>query len=161
MILDITHLNDDAFWHALEIYQGPVWASHHNCRALVDHNRQLSDEMIKALIERNAVIGVALDAWMMVPGWIRGQSTPQSMNCNLEIMVDHIDHICRIAGNTQHVAIGSDLDGGYGTEQCPYDVKTIADLQQIPAILRKRGYLEDDIQAITSGNLIRFVRQAF
>jgi membrane dipeptidase len=159
MILDVTHLNDDAFWQALELYSGPVWASHHNCRALVNHNRQLSNEMTKALIDRNAVIGVALDAWMMVPGWIRGQSTPLSMNCNLEVAVNHIDHICQIAGNANHIAIGSDLDGGYGSEQCPYDVKTIADLQRIPEIIRKRGYSEDDIQAITSGNLIRFIRK--
>src|SRR5690606_38152011 len=77
-ILDATHLNDDAFWDALDCYQGPIWASHNNCRTFVDHNRQLSDEMIRSLIERNAVIGVALDAWMMVPNWVRGTSTPQS-----------------------------------------------------------------------------------
>ena len=159
MILDVTHLNDDAFWHALELYNGAVWASHNNCRALVNHNRQFSDEMIKALISRNAVIGLALDAWMMVPNWIRGKSTPQSMNCSLEIMADHIDHICQIAGNANNIAIGSDLDGAFGTEQCPYDVKTIADLQKIPGILWKRGYSESDIQAIASGNLVDFLRR--
>jgi membrane dipeptidase len=157
MVLDVTHLNDDAFWHALELYSGPVWASHHNCRALVNHNRQFSDEMIKALIERNAVIGLALDAWMMVPEWVRGQSTPRLMNCSLEIMVNHIDHICQIAGNTQNIAIGSDLDGGYGTEQCPYDVKTIADLQNILEILRKRDYTDKDVEAIVNGNFVRFL----
>jgi membrane dipeptidase len=126
----------------------------------VDHNRQFSDEMIQALIDRNAIIGVALDAWMMVPGWVRGQSTPRAMNCSLEVMADHIDHICRIAGNSKHVAIGSDLDGAYGTEQCPYDLKTIADLQKIPDILRKRGYADDDIRGITGGNLIGFLQRA-
>ena len=59
MILDVTHLCDDAFWDTLEIYTGPVWASHNNCRKLVNHNRQFSDEMIKALIEKGAVIGGA------------------------------------------------------------------------------------------------------
>ncbi|MDR0795299.1 MAG: membrane dipeptidase [Tannerella sp.] len=157
MILDVTHLNDDAFWHALELYNGPVWASHNNCRALVNHNRQFSDDMIKALIERDAIIGLALDAWMMVPDWVRGRSTPRSMKCNLEVMADHLDHICRIAGSTSNIAIGSDLDGGYGTEQCPYDVVTIADLQKIPEILRKRGYSGADIRAITGENLIRFL----
>jgi membrane dipeptidase len=160
MILDVTHLNDDAFWHALELYKGPVWASHNNCRALVNHNRQLSDEMIKALIERNAVIGLALDAWMMVPGWVRRKSTPRSMNCNLEIAVNHIDHICQIAGNSRHVAIGSDLDGAFGVEQCPYDVKTIADLRKIPEILRNRGYNDNDILSIASGNIVRFLKEA-
>jgi membrane dipeptidase len=160
MILDATHLNDDAFWHALELFNGPVWASHNNCRALVDHNRQFSDEMIKALIKRNAVIGLALDAWMMVPGWVRGKSTPRSMNCNLEVMVNHIDHICQVAGNVNHVAIGSDLDGAFGTEQCPSDLKTIADLRKIPGILRERGYSDSDIRAIMSENLIRFLRES-
>ena len=160
MILDVSHLNDDAFWHALELYNGSVWASHNNCRSLVDHNRQFSDAMIRALIERNAIIGLALDAWMMVPGWVRGQSTPKSMNCSLETMADHIDHICQIAGNASNVAVGSDLDGAYGTEQCPYDVQTIADLQKIPDILRQRGYTEKDMQAIASGNLIGFLQSA-
>lgn len=160
MILDVTHLNDDAFWHALELYKGNIWASHNNCRAFVDHNRQFSDDMIKALIERNAVIGLALDAWMMVPNWVRGTSTPKGMNCSLEIMANNIDHICQLAGNTKHAAIGSDLDGAFGTEQCPYDLKTIADIQKVPEILRKRGYSDTDIDAIASGNVISFLRRA-
>jgi membrane dipeptidase len=160
MILDVTHLNDDAFWHALEIYQGPVWASHNNCRVFVNHNRQFSDDMIKTLIERDAVIGLALDAWMMVPDWVRGTSTPRSTNCSLEIMVDNIDHICQLAGNVKHAAIGSDLDGAFGTEQCPYDLKTIADLQKVPAMLRNRGYSDNDIEAIANANLINFMRKA-
>jgi membrane dipeptidase len=160
MILDVTHLNDDAFWHALELYKGHVWASHNNCRQFVNHNRQFSDEMIKALIEREAVIGLALDAWMMVPGWVRGKSTPLGMNCNLELMANNIDHICQIAGNARHAAIGSDLDGAFGTEQCPYDLQTIADLQKVPLILQQRGYSEADIEAITHGNWLNFMRKA-
>jgi membrane dipeptidase len=158
MILDVTHLNDDAFRHALEIYKGPVWASHNNCRTFVNHNRQFSDDMIKALIERNAVIGLALDAWMMVPNWVRGVSTPENRRCNLEIMANNIDHICQIAGNGRHAAIGSDLDGAFGTEQCPYDLKTVADLQKVPVILKNRGYSDDDIEAIANGNMINFMR---
>ncbi|MDH6307350.1 membrane dipeptidase [Dysgonomonas sp. PFB1-18] len=160
MILDATHLNDDAFWHALEIYKGSIWASHNNCRKFVNHNRQFSDEMIKALIERDAVIGIALDAWMMVPNWVRGVSNAKDMNCNLEIMVNNIDNICQIAGNTDHAAIGSDLDGAFGTEQCPYDLKTIADLQKVPSLLKNRGYSDEDIEKIANGNWIRFMRKA-
>lgn len=159
MILDVTHLNDDAFWHALEIYKGPVWASHNNCRFFVDHNRQFSDDMIKALIERNAVIGIALDAWMMVPNWVRGVSTPKGMNCNMEIMANNIDHICQLAGNTNHVGVGSDLDGAFGTEQAPYDLKTIADIQKVFPILQSRGYTDRDISNIASGNFIGFMKE--
>ncbi len=161
IILDATHLCDDAFWQALDHFNGAVWASHNNCRELVDHNRQFSDEMIKALIDRDAVIGAPLDAWMMVPGWIRQQSTPREMNCKLEIMIDHMDHICQLAGNALHIGIGSDLDGAFGTEQSPYDLDTIADLQRIPALLKKRGYSDVDIDNVMHGNWLRFLRRVW
>jgi membrane dipeptidase len=161
IILDATHLCDDAFWQALDHFNGHVWASHNNCRALVDHNRQYSDEQIKELIERDAVIGAVMDAWMIMPGWIRGLSTPQQMNCNIEKLLDHVDHICQIAGNTLHVGIGSDLDGAFGKEQSPYDLETIADLQIIPTLLEKRGYSEEDCKNIMQGNWLRFLRKAW
>lgn len=161
IILDATHLCDDAFWQALDNFKGHVWASHNNCRALVNHNRQYSDEMIKALVDRGAVIGAALDAWMMVPNWIRFKSNPKDMNCNLDVMIDHVDHICQVAGNALHVGIGSDLDGAFGKEQCPYDLETIADLQKIPSLLNKRGYKQEDIENMMHGNWLRFLRNAW
>ena len=161
MILDMTHLNDEAFWHALDLFPGFVWASHNNCRKFVDHNRQFSDEMILELIRRNAVIGVALDAWMMVPGWIRGESDPVQRNVTLEIMADNMDHICQLAGTSNHVGIGSDLDGGYGKEQCPHDLDTIADIQKIVSILTQRGYNREDIDKIMHGNFIRYLKEYF
>ncbi|MDJ1472962.1 membrane dipeptidase [Cytophagaceae bacterium DM2B3-1] len=161
IILDATHLCDDSFWEAMDHFHGAVWASHNNCRALVNHNRQFSDEQIKELISRDAVIGGALDAWMMVPGWVRGKSTPESTNCNLEVMIDHLDHICQLAGNALHIGIGSDLDGAFGKEQCPYDLETIADLQKIPDLLSKRGYTDTDIQNVMHGNWLRFLRRVW
>ena len=161
IILDATHLCDDAFWDAMEIFHGHVWASHNNCRALVNHNRQFTDEQIKVLIERDAVIGAAMDAWMIVPNWIRGKSTPEEMNCSLERLMDHVDHICQLAGNVLHVGIGSDLDGAFGKEQSPYDLETIADLQKIPLLLEKRGYTKADIENIMHGNWLRFLRNAW
>jgi membrane dipeptidase len=159
MIMDVTHLCDDSFREALDHFRGPVWASHHNCRALVDHNRQLTDDQIRELIRREAVIGGALDAWMMVPGWVRGQSDPEGMACALEKVVDHLDHICQIAGNALHIGIGSDLDGAFGKEQSPYDLETIADLQKLPAILARRGYTFEDIENVMHGNWLRFLRK--
>ena len=161
IILDATHLCDDSFWEALDVYHGPVWASHNNCRSLVPHHRQFSDEQIRVLIERGAVIGAVLDAWMLVPGWQRGISTPQQANLTLEAMADHIDHVCQIAGNAKHAAIGSDLDGAFGTEQCPADLDTIADLQKLPTILKKRGYSEEDVVGIMGGNWIGFLRRVW
>jgi membrane dipeptidase len=161
IILDATHLCDDSFWEAMDHFHGNIWASHSNVRVLVNHNRQFSDEQIKELINREAVIGGVLDAWMLVPNWQKGRSTPQSMNCNLEVLIDHMDHICQLAGNALHIAIGSDLDGAFGKEQCPYDVDTIADLQKLPALLNKRGYSQQDIENIMHGNWIRFLRKAW
>jgi membrane dipeptidase len=161
IILDATHLCDDSFWEAMDHFKGHVWASHNNCRALVNHNRQFSDEQIRELIARGAVIGGVLDAWMMVPDWKRHISKPKEMNCNLEVVVDHMDHICQLAGNALHIAIGSDLDGAYGKEQSPYDLDTIADLQRIPQLLAKRGYSDEDIKNVAHGNWLRFIRKAW
>ena len=161
IILDATHLCDLAFWNALDHFQGPVWASHNNCRTLVDHNRQFSDEMIKALIARGAVIGGVFDAWMLSPGWIRGKSTPQERNVTLSTLLDHMDHICQLAGNANHIGIGSDLDGAFGKEQCPSDLESIADLQKIPDLLRARGYTEADVQKVMHGNWLHFLKKAW
>ena len=132
IILDDTHLCDESFRETLDTFHGPVWASHNNCRIFVPHNRQFSDEQIVELAERGAVIGIALDAWMMVRDWVRGKSDPKEMGVSLKLMINNIDHICQLTGNSLHASIGSDLDGAFGTEQCPYDLNTIADLQKIP-----------------------------
>lgn len=159
MILDVTHLTDEGFKQVTDMYKGPVWASHHNCRALVEYQRQLTDEQIKILVERDAVIGGVLDAWMLKTGWIRGKSDPVRDDIRLELLIDHYDHICQIAGNSDHIAIGSDLDGMYGTEQSPYDMDTIADLQLLKGLLTKRGYSQTDIEKIFHGNWLRFLEK--
>ncbi|MGB5376489.1 dipeptidase [Muriicola sp.] len=161
LILDATHLCDESFWETMDVYQGALWASHNNCRTLVNHNRQFSDEQIKELINRKAVIGLALDAWMMVPDWVRGQSKPEEMGVSLQTMADHIDHICQLSGNSHHAGIGTDLDGGFGKEQCPADIDTIADLQTIPKLLATRGYSREDIENIMHKNFLRFLRQTW
>ena len=159
LILDVTHLCDESFREALDLFHGPVWASHNNCRVFVPHNRQFSDVQIKELIARNAVIGAALDAWMLVPGWLTGESDPQEMGVTLKLVINNIDHICQIAGNSLHAGIGSDLDGAFGKEQSPVDIDTIADLQKIPSILSEIGYSDTDIQNIMYGNWLNFLRK--
>ena len=161
MILDATHLCDESFWEALDCFKGAVWASHNNCRALVPHHRQFSDEQLKELFSRGAVIGAAFDAWMLTDNWTRGRSTPETMNVSLQNVVDHIDHVCQLAGNSNHAAIGSDLDGAFGTEQSPKDLDTIADLQKIPLILSSRGYSDEDILNICSRNWLEFLRRTW
>lgn len=159
VILDLTHFSDAAFWQALERYSGPVIASHNNCRALVPHQRQFSDEQIRAIIERDGVIGAAFDDWMLLPGWVKGVSSNKEVT--LARVVDHLDHVCQLAGNSKHAGIGSDLDGGFGREQSPCDLDTIADLQKIAALLRERGYSDDDVTAIMYGNWVSLLRRAW
>ena len=158
MILDVTHLCDTCMEEALGLFGGPVLASHHNCRALVPGCRQLTDEQIKWLVSRGAVIGAALDSLMLYPGWVRGQTKPEVVG--LEAVADHIDHVCQLAGDATHSAIGSDLDGGFGTEQTPFDLDTIADLHKLAGILARRGYGDSEIDGVFHGNWVRFFRDA-
>ena len=153
----------------MDIFDGPVVATHNNCRAIAPHQRQFSDEQLRRLVERGAIIGVALDIWML-RSWPTdlftggGFASPESLKlleqsrhlATLADVADHIDHICQIAGNCRHVAIGSDLDGGFGTEQAPADMETIADLQNLADHLVKRGYTDTEIDNIFSGHWLAF-----
>lgn len=159
IILDASHMADGTFWEALDIYGGPLIATHNCCRELVPHDRQFTDEQIRAIAERGGVIGVAFDAWMLSPGW--DKTKPDNSQTALATVVDHMDHICQTTGSVSHAAIGTDLDGGYGREQSPCDMDTIADLQKIPAILESRGYSAEDIDLLMHGNWIQLLRRAW
>lgn len=159
MILDVTHLTDEGFDEVLDFYEGPIWASHHNVRKIVPNQRQLTDEQIVQLIEKDAVIGGMLDCWAMDVRFIDTVSDPWQLDIKLEMLVDHWDHICQIAGNTKHIGIGSDLDGIFGTEQSPWDLESIADLQKFEFILKNRGYKDSDIDNIFHNNWLRFLRK--
>jgi membrane dipeptidase len=154
MILDVTHLAEPAFFEALDRFGGPVMASHNNCRALVPGDRQFSDEQLRRLFQRDAVIGVALDAWMLWPRWEIGKTSREVVT--IDAVADHIDYICQLSGSARPVGIGSDLDGGYGREQTPVGLDTIADLQKLAGTLAERGYSDDDIDAVFHGNWLRF-----
>ena len=161
IILDATHLCDESFREAMDHFGGNVWASHSNCRAFVPNKRQFTDEQMKELIERGAVIGAALDAWMLVPDWIKRKSTVEELQPKLEHMVDNIDRVCQLAGNSLHSGIGTDLDGGFGTEQSPQDLDTIADLQKIFPMLEARGYSKADQENIAWKNWVQFLKKVW
>jgi membrane dipeptidase len=160
IILDATHLTDKGFFEAMEIFEGTVWASHQNCRALVPGERQFSDDQLSAIIERGGVIGGALDTWMLSPEFEINKS-PIDLGITLEKVADHFDHICQLAGNSLHIGFGTDLDGLFGTEQTPYDMDTIADIGKFERILSSRGYTAQDIERIFSGNWIRLLEKAW
>lgn len=153
VILDLVHTADTSFSEALDVYGRPVFCSHGNCRSLVPGDRQLTDEQIKQIAARGGVIGAVLDSWMIVPDYERGGPHDQA---TLEDLANHVDHICQLLGATRHCGIGSDLDGGFGTEQTPKEVETIADLHLFADVLGKRGYSDADLDGIFHANFIRF-----
>ncbi len=159
MILDTSHLAEQAFWEAMDNFGGPVLATHNGCRALCDHDRQIDDKQIAALAARGGVIGTAMDIWMLSPLW--DVEAQDNSKITLETVADHIDHVCQVTGNAKHVAIGTDLDGGYGKEQAPADMDTIADLQLLVPILQRRGYSEEEIAGVMHGNWIALLRSSW
>ena len=162
IIVDMTHLTDAAHWELLDIYEGPICASHHNCRALTPGQRQLTDEMIRSIAARGGVIGTALDAWMLDPNWQKKVPPyAQQTQATMDTVADHIDYIAQLLGTTRHCGIGTDLDGGFGAEQAPRDLNTIADLQKLHPIFTRRGYSDEDILGIFSANWIGFLKEVW
>jgi membrane dipeptidase len=168
MILDITHTSDETARQALDIFNGPILASHQNCRAIVPGERQMSDELLKRSIERGAVIGASMDTWMLTRNvekdW-SGKKREQRLDLfkpeevTLEDVVDHIEYVCELAGDTLHASIGGDTDGQGGAEGAPHDVDTVADYQKIALILGERGWNNADIENVMWRNWQRYFEE--
>jgi membrane dipeptidase len=158
LILDLTHMNEIGTLQALDVYQGPVVATHSNARALVPGERQLSDTQIRRVGERDGVIGVVLYNAFLSAGWRKGQ--PKEL-VTLDHVVAHIDHICQTIGDAAHAGIGSDLDGGFGAADIPAPLDSIADLPQIATALAAKGYSETDIAGIMGGNWVNLLRRTW
>jgi membrane dipeptidase len=163
VILDVTHAAEVAFWQLMEHWDGPLHASHCNCRALVPGQRHLSDEMIQAICERGGVVGSLFVEQMLNPRWDFDDPSTHGPTASrpMRAVVEHIDHICQLTGSSDHVALGSDLDGGFGRELAPVDLDTIADLQLFLGVLREKGYSDEDVAKIAHGNLLRLFRDAW
>jgi membrane dipeptidase len=158
--IDLTHASDLTFWQILDYWDGPVHASHCNCRSLVPGQRHLSDDMIKAITERNGVIGIVFAEQMLNPALVFGDRSTWNMNATLAMkaVLPHIEQVCKIAGNSDCVAFGTDLDGGFGLEMSPTDYNTIDDLQNFLDVMRDGGFSEENIAKFAHGNLLRFFR---
>jgi membrane dipeptidase len=159
LILDVSHMAEEAFFEALDRFQGTVIASHSNCRALVPTDRQLSDEMIRALVSRDAVIGVVLCNPFLLNGWKKAAGSKKS-EVKLSNVIEHVQHICRIAGDSSHVAVGSDLDGGFGVESAPAEVDTVADLNKLGTALSDAGFSDKEVQQVMQKNWLRILERA-
>ena len=153
--LDLSHMDEPAVLEALDVYPGQLVATHANCLALMpdyEFNRLLSDRVIQGLLERDGIIGVVPFNTFLKDGWLIGKSNREEVS--LEVLVDHIDHICQLAGDARHVGIGTDFDGGFGWQSTPKEIDTIADLQKLVPLLSARGYSKEDATAILGGNWI-------
>jgi membrane dipeptidase len=158
IILDVSHMADEGFFEALDDFHGTVIASHSNCRALVPTDRQLSDEMIRALVSRDAVIGVVLCNPFLLNGWKK--TAGKKSEVKLSHVIKHIQHICTIAGDTSHVAVGSDLDGGFGVESVPAEIDTVADLNKLGTALSEVGFSDKEVQEVMQKNWLRILERA-
>jgi membrane dipeptidase len=159
-VLDLTHMDEQAVLQALDIYPGQIVATHSNPQALLKEaniNRFLSDRVIQGLIERNGVIGIPPYNKFLRWDWNLGQGRAA---IPLEVVVDHIDYICQLAGNANHVGIGTDFDGGFGLQSVPAEIDTIADLQKLVLLLQNRGYTDMDTAAIMGENWLDRLRAA-
>lgn len=153
-ILDLSHMDERAAVEALDLYDGPIVATHANCAALMPNsntNRHLPDRVIEGVIERDGVVGVAPFNSYLKPGWSKEKGHSRE-EVPLDVVANHIDHICQLAGDALHAGIGSDFDGGFGLQSVPPEIDTIADLQKLVSLLQARGYSETNAADILGGN---------
>jgi membrane dipeptidase len=154
IIHDASHLAEESFWDLLKMSDGPVMASHSNCRAFVPTDRQLSDEMIRALVKRGAVIGMNFyDKFLVPPEEFRKRKA------NLNDLLRHVRRVCDLAGDAEHVGIGTDMDGGFGREEIPEEIRDSGDLPKIAQFLGANGFGKKEVEGFMGGNWLRFFRE--
>lgn len=154
MIHDISHLADEAFWNLMEMTNGPVMASHSNCRAIVPDDRQITDDMIREIARRDGVIGINFYDQFLLP-----HEQFKKRPCTFADVIAHMKRICDLTGSAAHVALGTDMDGGVGRDDIPHELTTIADLPRVGEKLNESGFSDDDVQHILADNWLNFFRR--
>ncbi|MGA3196780.1 MAG: dipeptidase [Terriglobales bacterium] len=193
MLVDISHVADKTFWDTIAVTEAPVIASHSSARALTNHPRNMTDDMLRAVAKNGGVVQVnfysafvdenyrkAADAQSKerdaavkahIEGLRAAGKTPTYLDSDrierewaakiprppMSSLIDHIDHIAKVAG-IDHVGLGSDFDGVSGAT--PQGIDSAADLPKITQALLDRGYSADDIRKILGGNILRVFGEA-
>ena len=169
MLLDVTHTSDRSVREALAIFKGPLLATHSNVRALCRGERQLPDDIIQALVDRDGVMGASMDTWMLWPdgapdwgtnSWPNNRKYFPRSAVTLDDLVNHMEYVNRLAGDALHSGIGGDTDGQGGVECAPADVDSVVDYHRVADILRRRGYSEPDVENIMWRNWVRLFDRA-
>ena len=145
MLIDISHASEGTFWDAIKYSKDPIFASHSSVKALCDHDRNLTDDQLRALAKNGGVIHICIYG---------GYLNKDAKAASIEDVVAHIDHAVKVAG-IDHVGIGSDFDGGGGVLGCNGD----NDMINITVKLLEKGYSEEDIRKIWGGNFFRVLDQ--
>jgi membrane dipeptidase len=156
LVLDFSHLAEEACYNSLDLFDGTIVATHANPRRFLPSDRGLSDEMISLISERDGVIGIVPYNRFLRPGWNR--EMPREL-VTLDTLIEAVDYVCQLTGSARHVGIGTDFDGGFGVEQTPHGINTIADISKIAGLLGSRGYIDSDISHIMSENWLRILRK--
>jgi membrane dipeptidase len=161
MILDLSHLSEDGAREALDLFQGPVIASHTSFLARVPNaefpERLLSEEMIRLITEREGVMGLLLGNRFLQNNWVLGMDRDL---VGMQDIVAAIDYVCQLLGNANHIALGSDFDGGFGLDQVPMGLDSIADLRLIGDALQEYGYTPEDVEAIMGLNWYHLLQRS-
>ena len=144
IVYDVSHLSDSCFWDVVDVKEGPFIASHSNCRAVCDQQRNLTDEMIRALADHGGVMGMNF-----APAFV------DKNRATVERLVDHIDHIVKLVG-VDYVGLGSDFDGIGST---PEGLEDVTKMPNITRELVRRGYSDEDIEKILGGNYLRVFKE--
>jgi len=161
MPLDLSHLSDRSFAEAVDRFPGRVYASHSACRAIVHGNekvhpqRNLADDQLRVILDRDGVVGLPLFNAFLQPGYTQASGPA---DCPVARFAEHARHVCDLAGDVDHVALGSDLDGGFGREHTPDAIDTIADLPRLADALADAGFTPDEARALLCDNWRRFWR---
>lgn len=161
-VLDLSHMDEAAALEALDLYEGPVVATHVNCLALLpgfQSNRHFSDMVLRKIIERGGVIGNVPVNTFLKSGWSHKAGSRRD-EVPLDAYAAHLDHVCQIAGDSLHSGIGSDFDGGFGLQSAPLEIDSIADLQKVAPLLIKRGYTSADVENILGLNWARMLQSS-
>ncbi len=153
IIHDASHLAEQSFWQLLDVSAGPVMASHSNCRAIVFTDRQLSDDMARAIFARGGVIGINFfDKFLLPPAQYKKR------RATLADVVAHVRHLCDLAGDADHVGLGTDMDGGLGRDEIPVEITTSGDLPRVADALTAAGFDGAAVAGIMGGNWERYFR---
>jgi membrane dipeptidase len=147
VILDLSHMADQAVADAFAVWRGPVIASHSNARAIVPGDRQITDATAAEVASRGGMLGVSFYQHHL----------RKSGRASLEDVVRHIVHLSRAAGGPEYLGLGTDLDGGFDSRYAP--LTDLVELRDLPVRLRKH-FSRAQIEGMMGANWIEFLRQA-